>query len=1707
MTRNTNPNEGGPAGAQLEAKIGAYYLLALLGETEPRGMPGAVAQKVKFQRTYEEYALDDIIVLGVDAAGLSVSLEIQSKRTLEFTAGDVKFAKVIAQIVRAGDAHAAPVAAAVSASNSKIEREYHQLLQRARKLSSGADLRRALDAPRVMNQGMVAFAGAVRDLIAAAGGEATDDALWRVLRRLQILVFDFESPGALSNQLVEALCRGALGPAATARHRDLWEALIVKALSYDADGGEITRAELVAWLASEKGLLVEPARDMRLARQRFGDASDLALAAIDDSIAGVTVDRAARVAAVADQLDTARFVEIKGRSGSGKSAILKALAEQERIEGRPLVLTPPRTPGGGWLTLSTHIGFKGTPTEFLTELAASGCTTLFIDSLDRITDAGVQATIVDLLHGCASTPGMRVAATVGYDFTAEQRAWIPEGLIAALGYGSVLIGTLDEDEASALADADPRLSQLLRNPNAADLTRNLYLLRRLLGRAADALPLTEAALAVSWWEAAAKLTPVENRARLIALRVLADQALCSRTILDVSGIEPAVTQSLVDLDDVDEQFVGSTGVFHHDTLRDWAAGNLLREEPDRLDDLPLGEVASIGLARPLEFYARWLVEQEGGETAWADLLIKVSVEGVHGSWRRSVLLALVRSERAPIALDRVLPILQADDGKLLATLISNTVATDSQPAVAHFAAAGIDPARVPSELRVPVGGAWSRLMLWILGRLDDITVPVGLEILRFFKQWLMAGGGRDALSLLIVDTLYSWLVGLERQDDEDLATTFSRLFRYSGRYGAAHGLGQEIRTLFLLFCSRRPELADTYLRRHVGKRLDDEIAGDVLMLGSAIAPAAPAALADFVIDALVTAEQRYAERHGPRASGRLSFRGHERMVAGPSSGPFLALLKASKSDGLRAIRRVVDYGVGLAERSNADPPQSFDLGLPDRRLTVTMPGAYFLPRMPGGNPILASALRALEAWGHDEIEGGRPVEDVVMEVLGSPDDGMIAAPFLAVAVDLLLSHLAAPDPRLMPFMTSPELLKLDFDRYNRDYTGISCLGGEDDDSGSGPPSNADLAARRSRQTCLRWQAPGFLIHGDPAVLTELRLTLETQRDRLKEGQNVSAGPHSLQWGIEEVLRLTDLVNWKEVQVQLEDGRIEPRLTYVEPPEEAEVLDPLRATSNADLSETVLLRRLVDAAIDPGKAVPDLVEQGLAWARAEPVDELREDEEDFLVARRWRAVVAAAVLAVRSPGLAEENAWAPAILYRAAAEGSPDHGHYGMAQLQHNGRGLAVLGLAHLAAQGDEAAVSRLLEVAVTGSPAVVAAFDLVTSQLVEWHPGCLASLLRIGLEASVTPWRNWEQPEAYQAAQAERVERLRSRREQETLWLLGQGSQPPWPQLPHLRHVKKAHRLLLDDDESDTEGAAEAVIDRVLEVFNDQMAGAWLSLLETSPGAFQTQLSAEVLETYRPLSNFLAGEGLNPAVELTNMPTAWLRPFARLQLRTAVGLPWDRFKAAVLDDLLVVTDQGFYEAVEAVVPLADGLTVAGALSVEILAPFRFALCERLKRDHFWTWRKDEIGDTITSNIAGAVLALYVHSPFRWGSFDCRLPAGADVLAPILPALTDLAVDAPGSSYVATLLMNDLERASAWAPPDLLATAAEAWLAKRGADIHFWRELEFGRRVCNWFQGQLERASLDTGVFARLRVLADQLAEAGVPEALALETELAAVPTS
>src|ERR1700752_2253543 len=171
--------------------------------------------------------------------------------------------------------------------------------------------------------------------------------------------------------------------------------------------------------------------------------------------------------------------------------------------------------------------------------------------------------------------------------------------------------------------------------------------------------------------------------------VAASHALEAHTPFDAAAYPAAAVDALVASEALRDLGNGLVG-FRHDVLAEWAMASLLAVDDAALDRLPLDQPANARHARAVELVARRLVEQGADVTKWLALLERVSRPGVHGSWRRAVLLALVRSEAASQILNITAETLLADDGRLLRELIGILRAVEVTPMSQLLEKMGVD---------------------------------------------------------------------------------------------------------------------------------------------------------------------------------------------------------------------------------------------------------------------------------------------------------------------------------------------------------------------------------------------------------------------------------------------------------------------------------------------------------------------------------------------------------------------------------------------------------------------------------------------------------------------------------------------------------------------------------------------------------------------------------------------------------------------------------------------------------------------------------------------------------------------------------------------------------------------------------------------------------------------------------------------------------
>ena len=186
-----------------------------------------------------------------------------------------------------------------------------------------------------------------------------------------------------------------------------------------------------------------------------------------------------------------------------------------------------------------------------------------------------------------------------------------------------------------------------------------------------------------------------------------------------------------------------------------------------IERLPLDRPAPAALARGVELAARMALERAADGTRWQSLVERLSREGTHGSWRRAVLLALVRSEIGPELLTRVSDLLLADRASVLRELIRIVMAVDVQPASKLFAAVGVDPATIPASLNVPSGPSWYRLIIWLLSLGEGLPAAAIPDVVDLYTAWSSGMLGLDPLTPLLLQRLYHWLTEIETARDAE----------------------------------------------------------------------------------------------------------------------------------------------------------------------------------------------------------------------------------------------------------------------------------------------------------------------------------------------------------------------------------------------------------------------------------------------------------------------------------------------------------------------------------------------------------------------------------------------------------------------------------------------------------------------------------------------------------------------------------------------------------------------------------------------------------------------------------------------------------------------------------------------------------------------------------------------------------------------------
>jgi energy-coupling factor transporter ATP-binding protein EcfA2 len=1718
------PAATGNAGPQFEADVGAFYLLSLLSEGEPRGLPGATTRTVEFQRRGSGHPLDDVIIKAVNADGSAAVLEIQAKRTLMFTASDKEFKDVVSQIWEAAQKPdfgtiRYELAVAIARTRTRIELACQSVLDWARQLPDAATFATHIGREIFSSKDMRDFVNVFRTNLALAGAPTDDETVWRLLRRFQILPFDFESPGSDFAHRARERARLVLVNGQAGRAADLWPVLIHHAGTSARAGGALDRPALVTSLSTEYGFQFDQRADLRAVDARLAEEAEHALAEIKDQVGGVRLPRTELIDGVYAALEQNRVVHLVGAAGSGKSSILKQVARRIQPEGGIIVLRNGRIVPGGWLTMAHTIGCQISGDELFNELGCGGGATLFIDNIDQIDAPGDWATVSDLLTGVARNPGWRAVVTGGLG-NDEWKSKLPEQA-RNVGIAALDVGAITDDEVVVLSEGNQALAIILSADHPAKgIARNLFYLSRMIelgaGQAGAAATIaSEVDLARLWWRyGGGRAEDADKFARLKVLRLMGAQVISNpgRTVFNVDELDPSTVFALLRFDSLQEDIKGATVSYRHDVLRDWTVGFMLHENKDLLNAVPMDGPIATGLARCLEIAARLALDTDATGATWLTLLATVERPGVHGSWTRPVLLALPRSEKAFALFMGLKSVLLESGGRRLSEIIRLMIAVESTPlakVIARIQPAVAIPPGV-EDLIVPKGMGWTWLVLWLVGEAEALPSQVIPDVVKVFQAWLISKRVQfPKINAQIVGLLFGWLALIE---DEMVPRSYKHISEAPPPLQIPHltDVRDEIRMSVFSFAHLNPAAAAGYLSGLDPDAVRHREAQVILRAPGSLAQAAPAELADFALGTLIEKDDP-DDWYGGRRNryGPFGANDHLFTQASPSQGPFLDLLEHSPADGLRLIRGLVEHAT-LWWRE-----QYIEARRPFPRVTIPFPdgpksfvgdqSVYHWARSVAPSTITASALMALEAWGHQQIEAGRPFVDVLHDVLG-PDGSSIA--FVSVAVDLVLSHWPKSRDAARPIVATPEILVFDNARHLRDLTGVDRMSLFEQEPSTARVKRADLEAKPSRRAQLTDTIGQYVFRGEQKQLEELRNALERARNEIKQKPTENEDPiNGLGATAERALRMTNPEHWPVIKVRLKDGSEAEVRQFQLDPEELRLKEIKGAHADANMEHLSLRMKVKDALFERDKSTPVIVREGIIWAQMQAAGDATpshdEDESDSDFSKEWdrRVVVMAAALAARdyeSSDRADVIVWARSVLQTASSV--KDKEYRGNDQIEHNATAIAVLGLVALYIRDrDIATRDMLMRLACDEHPAVERALGQHFFDFARVDERLPRALVRIVMTNAVHPHRT-DSDDEDEVNQRNRRERIEAAIAAEQRWLDGAEGEPAWPDLPDWwSRPRRGLRLgdwTPDEDDDLTESKPEDYVD-------EQALGMMISHLDR----FTTGVLPPWIVT---LSQHLMqwtfeANGPHGAEDRDQdgRPSTWNMHFFEFAGILSVALPHRDAVTIFLAPMMEFRDEAFYDAMAPFVRGFDRATLAiDTKTPENPADVRRLLAIRIKQG--WNFRRYEREKTFSSerHAGDAITAMFYQASSFFNNGRPSTPANWDGLDASISTLTEFVTEAGSSGYLAVLFLNLVSSSPRAALLPYVVKAMTAWCASYGADTNFWSEKDIGGRACSWlartFDADPQATAVLSDVSEDLLKCLDILVRAGVAQATEIE---------
>lgn len=903
---------------------------------------------------------------------------------------------------------------------------------------------------------------------------------------------------------------------------------------------------------------------------------------IQCDIGGIQIERTAFLQDINNILKSVQFIQVRGLPGSGKSVLLKQLAQQALDKGPVLFLRAEQLEGKSWFSYASMQGLSAQPlVQLLSHIEKVGTPVLFIDAIDR-TEKEQQPIILDIIRTIIQSPELanwRIVASLRDTSVDALQHWLGD-TVNGMTLGTVSLNNLSNEEAEKLATANPLLRSLLfSSTQLEDIVRRPFFAKVLhqnyiIDPQSTFQPRSEVDLIAQWWQRGGYNETgqfaVERQRQLIELAKLQAHALNKpikmNQLSTMMHIEAMKSDGL--LHSVRD---GISVRFTHDIFFEWAFLHVLAECEERWVD----EIRSCGeppaLARTIELASQWEYDHGENWTAWLAL---TQSSGLRTQWLRAWLLGPLGLPDFAKQQDPYTRAIFADGFQLFkkalvwfqATKITpnqsiNTFAfpSDTQQQYAYLVS-------WPSDYLL-----WRRFIEFILAHISIVPKRLYPDILAVFEVWqnvFFCTANPITHKLLLQCNI--WLNDIDNINYRDNWRTNSCNWH---EVPELETFRKSLRRLIFLSSKAEPEIVSTYLLNSGrSNALRRDVFDDVLTLCPILAQSHASEIVTITLACLKeelpeeqlareaaenkqnrerriaiqakpesersSQEQAYLDNFSLFITVGVSHCDWDRLCLDdgfrnfypptPRREPFQSLFQHSPNDALDLVRELCNHAtmawrqMHSCSRDTQGTPIPLELKFcwgHQKFWGNAREFQWF--RAAQASHVIGSALMALEKWCYEELMRARPLDDLLEQVVTGHDNIAI----LGVAAMLTL-HTKTVSAATLPLLTSQRVLSADQQRMHQDLISCSGMISSDGQTGSsliGTTSTASI--QPERQQTLTSLISSHFIKGDE-YSDILKKKILSFTDNLPfEYEELRDRPECILRLGAEALKYAELVDW------------------------------------------------------------------------------------------------------------------------------------------------------------------------------------------------------------------------------------------------------------------------------------------------------------------------------------------------------------------------------------------------------------------------------------------------------------------------------------------------------------------------------------------------------------------------------------------------------